>query len=404
MVSPAAVLRRVPDRPVVTAVVMALLAVGFVGSLLLRADGDVSRLVHAAPPWTDPARVPGSLKPVAPGDAFDGQFFYRLGVAPFATSRRVAGVRFDLPALRNARWLYRALAWATSGGDRDVVPWALVGINVVAAGAVGFLAGALARASGRHAGAGLLIALYPGFAYSLSLDTSELVAAAFLLAGLLALRRGRASLAALAFTGAVLTRDTAVVVPFGVAVAGAWPALAAVVAGRRRGRGGVAVAQPGALWAGTVPLVAFGAWQLVQRVRFGALPVTSSGNNNLSAPLRGLVHELRATVPPGGGTEAFRLLSIALLVGALVAAAAVVRRSRAPAYEKVALVPAAAVVVLLNPYLWSGATAFMRAGTEAYLLAALVLLGGRPRWTGWCVLPVGAMSALTMVAQLGKVT
>ena len=78
------------------------------------------------------------------------------------------------------------------------MPWALIGINVIAATAVGGLSGALARSSGRHAAWGLLLALYPGFVYSLSLDTSELVAAAFLLAALLSLRRqtlggGRAS-------------------------------------------------------------------------------------------------------------------------------------------------------------------------------------------------------------------
>jgi len=384
-------LRRLPDRPALVAIICGLTALAFVGALLLRGDGDPSRLVHAAPPWTDARTAPGSLT-VQPADkGFDGQFFYRIAVSPLSARRTVAGVRFDLRALRNARWLYGAMGWAGSAGDRDVVPWALIGVNIVAAVAVGGLSGALARDSGRHALWGLLLALYPGFAYSLSLDTSELVAAAFLLAALLALRRERWTVAAIAFTLAVLTRDTTVVVPVGIAVAAMWD--------RWRHRGPDAVRR---LSASVTPIVMFAIWQVVQRIRFGALPLTSSGDNNLTAPFGGLLHELGRSVPPSGGTETFRLLSAIVLLGVIAAALGAMRGSVAPLAETLAWVPAVAVVALLNSYLWSGATAFMRAGTEAFLLSGLVLLGSRRRWTELAALPVGGLWLLTVVAQLGK--
>ena len=97
-------LRRVPDRPLVTAVIAGLAALLLVGATIVRSDGDVSRLVHAAPPWTDPVRAPGSLTVQETSEGFDGQFFYRLGVDPWSTDRQVAGVTYDLPSLRNARW------------------------------------------------------------------------------------------------------------------------------------------------------------------------------------------------------------------------------------------------------------------------------------------------------------
>src|SRR5690606_21819984 len=125
----------------------------------------------------------------------------------------------------------------------------------------------------------------------------------------------------------------------------------------------------GPLVAGLVPLAAFGVWQLVQRARFGSLPLTSSGDNNLSAPLGGLVEQLTEVLPPGGGTEAFRLLSIVGLVALLVRAAVVWRSSKVEPGERLAWVPAVLVVAVLNAYLWSGATAFMRAGTEAAMLS-----------------------------------
>lgn len=416
----------VPDRLWVPAVAALVLALAFVGALLVRADGDVSLLVHGAPPWTvaeDGTR--GSLTVQDPGDDFDGQFFYRLGVSPWSDDETVAGVTYDLPALRNARWGYGALAFVASGGDPDLVPWALVGLNVLAATVVGAVGGGLARASGRHAAWGLLFALWPGFAYSLSLDTSELVASAFLLGGLLALRHRRWGPGAALLTAAVLTRDTTAGVPFGVAATGValwWSSRCAATddGGRsetgpaagsvdrvatwlRRAGGTDRATGPGLLLAGAVPLAAFGAWQLLQRARFGALPLTSSGDNNLSAPLGGLADQLGTLLPPSSGEEAFRLASVLGLVALLGAAAWTWRRSTAPLAERVAWIPAVAVVVVLNAYLWSGATAFLRAATEAGLLSTAIVLGTRRR----ALLPLAGLGlaglwALTAVAQLSK--
>ncbi len=79
------------------------------------------------------------------------------------------------------------------------------------------------------------------------------------------------------------------------------------------------------------------------------------------------------------------------------------RSSTAPLPERLGWIAAAAVVVLLNAYLWSGATAFMRASTEVGLLTTALVLAtdraaarrllGAGLATGW---------ALTAIAQLSK--
>jgi hypothetical protein len=391
---------RPPDRLWVPAALAGLLALLFLGGLLVRADGDVSLLVHAGPPWTSTTEARGSLTVQEADQAFDGQFFYRLGTAPWSTAATEHGVTFDLPSLRNARWGYGALAYVASGGDPDLVPEALVALNLAAAAAIGAIGGGLARASGRHAAWGALFALWPGFAYSLSLDTSELVASAFVLGGLLALRHHGWVPAAALLVAAVLTRDTTAVVPFGVAAAGAWAWWSA-----RRTAAPAQPADDGIAWlvVGSVPLVAFGGWQLLQRSRFGALPLTSSGDNNLSAPLGGLADQLGQLLPPAGGDEAFRLVSAIGLMVLLGTAAWCWRRSTATLPERAAWIPAVVVVLLLNAYLWSGATAFMRAATEAGLLSILVILGTTSRrlvpLTG---LGLGGLWLLTAVAQLSK--
>lgn len=416
---------RLPDRIWVPALAGLLLALAFAGALLLRADGDPSILVHAGAPCTTVEALPaleacdasvpptnegviggpgtegarGSLT-VQPADqAFDGQFFYRIGVSPWSTDERVAGVQNDLPSLRNARWGYGALAWAVSGGDPDLVPWALIAVNVAAACAIGAIGGGLARSASRHAAWGLLFVLWPGFAYSLSLDTSELVASAFVLGGLLAVRRSGWLVAGLCLTAAVLVRDTTAVVPFGVALAGG-------VAWLRSRR--AAAPSPGLapVAAGAVPLVAFGAWQLLQRARFGSLPLTSSGDNNLSAPLGGLVEQLAEVIVPGDSAEALRLVSMIGLVALVAAAAWAVARAKAiaPTAEQLSWLGAVAVVALLNAYLWSGATAFLRASTEAGLLSILLVLQfATARLRTLVAAGLAALWAGTALAQLTKI-
>ncbi|MCU1370717.1 MAG: hypothetical protein JWO77_1911 [Ilumatobacteraceae bacterium] len=423
---------RLPDRIWVPGLVGLVLALVFVGALLVRADGDPSILVHAGAPCTTVGPAPSRascdaaigtrLRPAQPGSgargsltvqpadqAFDGQFFYRIGVSPWSAHDRVGGVQNDLPALRNARWGYGALAWAVSAGDPDLVPWALIAINVAAAFSVGAIGGGLARSARRHPGWGALFVLWPGFAYSLSLDTSELMASALLLGGLLALRHQRWAVTALLLTAAVITRDTTTVVPFAVAVSGLWAA--------ERGDRAKQVA------AGAVPLAAFAGWQLLQRSRFGSLPLTSSGDNNLSAPLSGLVDQLTKIVPPGGGDEAFRLLSASGLIILLAAGGwALVRQRprplpapggtgadaitvrRWPDAEQLAWLGALGVILLLNAYLWSGATAFMRASTEAGLLSILLLVRSAPsRLLLLAGTGLGGLWLLTAIAQLTKV-
>lgn len=409
------------DRLWVPALGSFVLAILFLTLLLVRAGGDASLLVHAGPPWTDPAETRDSLTVQDPERAFDGQFFYRLGVDPWSTADTVDGVTFDLPALRNTRWGYGALAWLASAGDADRVPAALLIINLGAAAVLGGLGGAVARAAGRHAAWGGLFALWPGFAYSLSLDTAELLASVFVLAGLVAAHRRRWVGVALALTIAVLVRDTAAVVPFGFLLAGAigWighrrrsvdsgspdSASADAASSDDPSRTPATSENCGHLLAGSIPLLGFAAWQLLQRMRFGAWPLASSGDNNLDAPLLGLLRLLGDVVTRPGGDTVFRAVFAVGLIALIAAAALMIRDASTP--QRWAWVAAVGVVVVLNAYLWSGATAFMRASTEAGILSIAILMRApslRPKTLAMLASGLGAGWFLTAAAQIAKLT
>ena len=192
------------------------------------------------------------------------------------------------------------------------------------------------------------------------------------------------------------------VVAFGAIGAGLWAMVSPRGALDEGDRSPTALAWAGV---GIASTLAFGAWQLIQHARFGDLPLTSSGDNNLAAPLAGLVELLGDAAIPSGGDEAFRLVSVIGLLALAAAGGAMVWRSRPlrPDPVVVAWGGAMVVVALLNAYLWSGATAFMRASTEAGLLSILLVVRVAPARLATLVgAGLGGLWLLTAVAQVAK--
>ena len=64
---------------------------------------------------------------------------------------------------------------------------------------------------------------------------------------------------------------------------------------------------------------------------------------------------------------------------------------------------ATVVLTVLSGYIWAGATSFMRAGTEAYLLASLVIMSARHwRMVSLLCLPVVGVWALSAASVVYK--
>ena len=112
------------------------------------------------------------------------------------TKLEEGGAKFDLFDKRlfiSMAGFYQERTITTGPGG---VPYMLVAVNVAALTALAALGAVIARQGGRHAAWGLLLPAYFGLVTSLSRDTAEPVAAAFLVAGLLAIRARRPVLAA----------------------------------------------------------------------------------------------------------------------------------------------------------------------------------------------------------------
>lgn len=176
------------NNPLVTGAISLVAAVVIVVARWVTfAHRHLSAFILIGQHWiTDPAALPHGLV-IQPNLGYDGQFFYRLALDPADLHNTAFGITVDTP-YRFIRDGYPFLAWLLSAGQHSLVPVTLVAVNVLAIASIGVIGGIFASGSGRHAAWGLLLSGYYGLVTTLSRDTSEAVASAFLLAGLLMLR------------------------------------------------------------------------------------------------------------------------------------------------------------------------------------------------------------------------
>ncbi len=356
-----------PDRVAVPTVLFLGFATVNALILLIRTQFDPSRLVHASPPLTDSAAALPSLTVLPAGLGFDGQFYYRLSMAPFSAAARLGGVTFDVPALRGSRVGFGIVGFLLSGGQPALVPVALLVANVLLFGALGLLAGLFAQQAGRHAGWAVLLLVWPGFAYSLAMDTAEVLAAVCVIGGLLALRRARWGWAALALAGAVLTRESSVTI-----VAAIWvtTVVQLIAAGRSRH-------DPRALGtvaSSSVAGVAFVAIQLYGYLQFGEIPLLSSGQSNLGIPFEGVIGAIRRSFPPLSPASILDFSAVVLVLVVLGCGLAALKYSVANLAEKVAWATTALMMISITGP-WISAPSSMRAAVELVIMTVVVVSG-----------------------------
>jgi hypothetical protein len=340
--------------PVAVALV---LTTAFASARLVRMDGNATGFVDAGEVFVvDRDAAPAGLR-VWPGEGYDGQFYYRLALDPTDLRPVAHGIELD-NRLRLNRIGYPAAAWAVSGGRAQAVPWALLALNVLGVGLLAGLGAVAARDAGRHPLWGLFMAGFGGFVIVVARDLTEITAAVLVLAGLLLARRRRFIPAAVALTGAVLTRESALVVVAGVALA--W----LLDVSRRQ-----VDVHAAAVWA--IPLVGAAAWQVVVDASVGSAPLTEN-SGHLTAPLFALVPNFFGWLS-GEGRPGLAVPELFVLAYLVVLAGSSVRRTRAPLGERTAWALALLMVLSLSDKIYAGPADF-RTWAEVYILGGLVLL------------------------------
>lgn len=351
------------DQALAPAIIALVWASVVVAIPLARAGGDVSALIGAGPPWTDPSAVrPGVRPTTAP---YDGQFYYRIALDPLTDDRTAHGITLDRPAYRQQRIVYPTLAWLLSGGNADLVPLALLLVNLAGMFAIGWLGGMLARGSGLHALWGVLFPLYPGFVLTVTNDLTEIVAAVPLLAAIIFLRSDRAIPGAMALVVAVLARETTAI------FAGA-AALTRFVASPRDQR---------RWWPFLLPGLVLVAWQIALAARWGSI-TAAEGAESFDPPVLGLLSAAWLNADRLGGLQAVVWSAVIAFVLAMIVLGVRSLRRATFAHERVAWLLYLALLTVLEANIWANA-ASLRILTELGMLTCVLVLvaPARLRWT-----------------------
>ena len=354
-----------------------LLATLFVAArLLFAADGDIGSFVGAGDLLSS-----GTSLPLREGAGYDGQFYYRMAIAPLNFDASAEGVILD-SEMRLQRIGYPAAVWLLSLAGLISVPFALVAVNVSGLALIAGLGGLFAQRHHRHALWGLAFALYYGFAFTLANDLTEIVEVSFLLLGLLAASKQRFVLAAMAFSGAVLTRESAM---FLVPAVAAWRLY--MMARKRERPSGIDLT-----W--IVPPLMFGLWQLVVRSERGRFPITAERHNTVNVPGTPLVRALSELVDEISARSVVHLAEVVVLVSINVFALISMRKSAAAPVEKAVFIglAIACLSVDVRERIWTIRS--LRMFADVYVLAVVVLLATGRR-LGHVLGAVGAVSVTT---------
>jgi hypothetical protein len=360
-------LRDYDVRPRTLACIGLLAASLFIVAFVLRRGLAASSLIVAGDQFSDQRLMPPGVT-VSPHSAgYDGQFYYRMALAPLSSAPRESGVRFDYPVYRQQRIVYPVLARILSGANPALVPYSLLGTNLIALFCVAALAATLAKERGAPAITALAIIFYPGWVLVLLRDCVELTEGAFLLFGIWCLVRRRHVLGTVALTLAVLAKETALLFCFAVGLA----ALTLLV--RRRWLQGLTL-----LVVATVPaLVHFGYTALLFH-RWGLPP--SLGTEAFVAPFTGVWSVLRSDA---SNFDRFTFLYfveiLALIVVGWTAASQLRKDTVVDVILAIAFVCQCALLVSLQAGVWQEDWAFLRASSEYWILSSVVLFRARGR-------------------------
>jgi len=266
----------------------------------------------------------------ASGEGHDGKYYFIQAMDPFYFAPDLHARMLEQPSYRAQRMLYPTLAGGFGLFPPNFTAWALWGFNLAALGLGGWLTARLASEMGRSPWLGAVFFLTPGVLISSLIDTADVVALAFFVAGALMMMRRRYAPAALLLALAALSRETMLIGALG-AVAWTWRTEKRI---------------PPILG---LPFVVTAGWWVYLRLRIGYLDDSVQDLSNIGLPFKGFYNAFQVwTSSPGHGEH--MAFGVVLMVMSLL----VVRRAwRSPSVLAYMTAGFSLVAVTMTVRVWS---------------------------------------------------
>lgn len=287
---------------------------------------------------------------------YDGQFAYFI-----ARYGADAVPYIDGPTLRYQRILYPLAARVLSLGIPEVVPWALIAINVLAHSLGAALIACLLAGFRAQPLAAFIYSVWIGCLFAIRFDLNEPLCFALALTAVMLYLQARDRWAIFLLILSTLTKELGLVIAAGLA-------LHAASQGKWR-------------WASLIlggPAIAFLAWWGVMRLWFGRLPLGYPAAKIHLIPLEGLF-----TVASGAE---FILLALWLglpAVGLLAAAVFTIWRRRHVPVTAALMIAAAGFVLTMPDVSWQDQVAAYRVGLPVVVAGILFVGQCYPQQLRW---------------------
>ncbi|MCL4449577.1 MAG: hypothetical protein M1483_07495 [Actinobacteria bacterium] len=375
-----------PDTPWLPAIVIFTAALVFVGlRLIILGHGNPSWFILLGGKYANSAQVPHGIHIFA-GSGYDGQFYYRLALSPFNFSKRLFGIHMDT-VVRFSRIGYPLLAYLGALGQVSLVPYTLIGVNMIALGLLGFSGGIIAQQAKRHALWGLLIAGYWGFIFTLARDTTEIVVDLLIVLGLLAVRRSSFLIAGLIFCAAVLTKETAVAVVAGFG----FVRIYSIIVDSFKNHHKLRIGKAELVWC--LPAVVFIGWELILRGATGKTVILSDTGHNLYWPFVEMFSAAFHYLSLVPSVEALIwLVEFVVLGGVVVLATKAFLSNTVISSERLAWCFVVGLAVSLAAGIWYGQVDF-RSMDDVYLMSSILLVSSKVK--------LGLLAALLFAVWIG---
>ena len=358
------------DSPVIVLVIVAVAYAVFLNARLAVHQYDFTVFVVAGDVFADASAAPPGLKILQNSEGYDGQFYYRMALTPFTEKETDFGIKLDYAAYRQARIVYPLLARLFSLGQMDYVPFALVLVNYFALCLIAWFGARFAQTAHLHAVWGLAFALYPGFLFTLSRDTTEIVAMAFLLAAILYLLQQRQYLSGIFFILAFLTRETSLVVS-GIL-------LVTIIFTRKHKD----------LWnlclRAAIPAIGYVFWRMLVGHNWSGQAIQVIHlSDGFGLPFLGLFRFVDSIFPPVSFIQGIWLIEVFSLGVFALVVALTLSRSKSLLAIKISWCIYVTMMLFLNQAVWVEDWGFLRVLPEVYILGMVILLQSPSIVKGW---------------------
>ena len=180
-------------------------------TIRLISGGDFSHFIVAGSDFFNSDSLEHPIK-VIDGQGYDGQFFYRYSLNPFSID--YPGVKVDLPPYRHQRIMYPILSWLLAFGNPNLVPAALVIINLLAMVGCSFYLLRIFKNYNISSSNLIILIVLPGIYFSASRDLSEIVELFFLLSSFYYLTTNKVKYFLVFSILGLLTRETGIILYF----------------------------------------------------------------------------------------------------------------------------------------------------------------------------------------------